>query len=163
MATLAATRIDFRLIHGQVATKWAKILNISKIVVIDNETSKDEFMIELLKLAAPQGVKVVVYDEEKALARWEKNQFGTSGRVLVLFKTVDAAYRMYHAGFHYDDLCVGQVPGEEGRKIAYKTVNLNDQELDWLNEIEKKGVHVYCQMVPDEKPAEFAGIYLKLR
>lgn len=162
MATIAAVRIDFRLIHGQVATKWAKILNITKIVVIDRETSQDEFMIELLKMAAPSGVKVVVYDEAKAIEKYQKNQFGNSGRVLVLFKTVDTAYRMYHAGFHYQDLCVGQVPGAEGRKIAYKTVNLNAQELEWLHDIQSNQVHVYCQMVPDEKPADFTAIYKKL-
>ena len=32
MGKLALTRIDARLIHGQIASKWSKVLNISKIV-----------------------------------------------------------------------------------------------------------------------------------
>lgn len=161
MAEICATRVDFRLIHGQVATKWAKILDITKIVIIDDETAEDEFLIDLFSLAAPQGIKVVVYTKEKAAEKWKKNQFG-KGRVLVLFKTVQTAYDMWNNGFKYDDLCVGQVPGGEGRRVAYKTVNLNDQELEWLHEIQEKDVKVYCQMVPDEKPMNFKDLYLKM-
>lgn len=162
MAEIKATRIDFRLVHGQVATKWTKILDISKIIIIDDETAEDSFLCELFDLAAPQGVKVVVYDVKKAMERWNSKKFG-KGRVLVLFKTVETAYKVWKEGFFYDDLCVGQVPGAEGRRIAYKTVNLNDQELEWLHELWQKDVKVYCQMVPDEKPMAFDDVYKKLK
>lgn len=40
--TIIATRIDGRLIHGQVANLWTTKLNISRIMVIDNEIVTNE-------------------------------------------------------------------------------------------------------------------------
>lgn len=162
MADIIATRVDYRLVHGQVATKWVKILNISKIVIIDDETSKDDFSKQLLKLAAPAGVKVLVYSLDRAMERWEEKKFGT-GRVLVLFKYIQTAHDAYERGFKYADLVLGQVPGAENRKIAYKSVNLSNEELDLVKEIADQGVRVVLQMVPDEKPAAFQPIYDRLK
>lgn len=162
MADIIATRVDYRLIHGQVATKWVKILNISKIVIIDDETSMDDFQKQLLKLAAPQGVKVVVNSFDRAMTRWEERQFGT-GRVLVLFKYIETAVRAAENGFPIKELVIGQVPGREDRKIAYKSVNLSNDELDLIKGIQDRGVKVILQMVPDEKPAAFLPIYDKLK
>ena len=36
MAEIKLVRVDFRLIHGQIITKWRKIFKISKIIVIDD-------------------------------------------------------------------------------------------------------------------------------
>lgn len=68
------------MIHGQVITKWRKIFNITKIVVVDDSLANDEFMIRMYEAAAPAGVKVKVYGVEKAKRLWDKNQFGTEGR-----------------------------------------------------------------------------------
>ena len=58
MAEISLIRVDSRLIHGQVITKWRKIFNITKIVVIDDSLANDEFMIRMYEAAAPAGVKV---------------------------------------------------------------------------------------------------------
>ena len=162
MADIIATRVDYRLVHGQVATKWVKILNISKIIIIDDETAQDDFQKELLKLAAPAGVKVLVYTLDRALERWQEKKFGV-GRVLVLFKYVQTAHDAYLRGFEYKDLVLGQVPGASDRKIAYKSVNLSNAELDVVKEIADRGVRVVLQMVPDEKPAAFQPVYDRLK
>lgn len=162
MADIIATRVDYRLVHGQVATKWVKILNISKIVIIDDETAADDFQKQLLKLAAPAGVKVLVYSLDRALARWEEKKFGT-GRVLVLFKYIETACAAYERGFTFSHLVLGQVPGRDDRKIAYKSVNLSNAELDLVKGLEDSGVEVVLQMVPDEKPAAFKPVYDRLK
>ena len=162
MADIIATRVDYRLIHGQVATKWVKILNITKIVIIDDETSTDDFQKQLLKLAAPAGVKVVINSFDRAMARWEEKKFGT-GRVLVLFKYIETAAKAAEHGFPLTELVLGQVPGREDRKIAYKSVNLSNAELDLVKGIQDRGVKVILQMVPDEKPAAFQPVYDRLK
>ena len=40
MENLKLTRIDFRLIHGQVMTRWVKKYGITNIVVIDDKSAK---------------------------------------------------------------------------------------------------------------------------
>ena len=43
-------RVDSRLIHGQVITKWLNYSKANVIVVVDDELSKDSFMSEINKL-----------------------------------------------------------------------------------------------------------------
>lgn len=39
--TIIANRIDGRLIHGQVANLWTTTLNISRIMVVDDEVAEN--------------------------------------------------------------------------------------------------------------------------
>ena len=60
--TLKLVRVDDRLIHGQVVAIWLKALGAKRIVIVDDKTAADEFLREILMLAAPPGVPVEVHD-----------------------------------------------------------------------------------------------------
>ena len=47
MANVKIARVDFRLIHGQVITKWIKYYPVDKIIIIDDVLAADEFMKEI--------------------------------------------------------------------------------------------------------------------
>ncbi|MBP1042490.1 PTS sugar transporter subunit IIB [Vagococcus sp. BWB3-3] len=64
---ISMIRIDDRLVHGQVAVKWSKQLNVNRIVVVNDSIAKNEIQISALKMAGPTGVKVVVLTLEKAV------------------------------------------------------------------------------------------------
>lgn len=53
MENLVLTRIDDRLIHGQVMTAWIKQKNAVQVVVADDEVAEDDFMINVLEMAVP--------------------------------------------------------------------------------------------------------------
>ena len=44
--SIELTRVDFRLIHGQVITRWLTQCQINEIVTIDTALSKDAYHIE---------------------------------------------------------------------------------------------------------------------
>ena len=44
MKNVLVTRIDDRLIHGQVVTAWIKQYPINKILIIDDELSRNKLM-----------------------------------------------------------------------------------------------------------------------
>ena len=60
MRNVLVSRIDDRLIHGQVVTAWIKVYPINKILIIDDELSKNQLMQRIYKAAAPAGVTVVL-------------------------------------------------------------------------------------------------------
>lgn len=64
MAKLMMTRVDYRLIHGQVAGQWTKSLDVNKVVILDDVTAADEFMLEVFEVIAPVGTEVTVYTVE---------------------------------------------------------------------------------------------------
>lgn len=50
MADIVLCRIDSRLIHGQVMTKWVNQSSANKIVVVSDELAADEFMLQIYLL-----------------------------------------------------------------------------------------------------------------
>ena len=83
--SIALTRVDFRLIHGQVITRWLKQCDINEIVTVDTALSKDEFMQDVFKMAAPKGVRIRILSVEEAVAAQENGEFERN-RILVLLK-----------------------------------------------------------------------------
>ena len=43
MGTINLVRIDDRLIHGQVITKWSNKIAATRIVVVNDELAEDNF------------------------------------------------------------------------------------------------------------------------
>ncbi len=60
MSEIVLTRIDDRLIHGQVMTAWVKKTRANQILIVDEEVAKDDFMSEILKMSAPSGIDILV-------------------------------------------------------------------------------------------------------
>ena len=71
MENLKLTRIDFRLIHGQVMTRWVAKYEIESIVVIDDRSAKSPILKKILLGAAPSGVKVIVWNVAEAAEKWK--------------------------------------------------------------------------------------------
>ena len=64
MQNLVLTRIDDRLIHGQVMTKWLKETGAQNVVIVDHATSKNEFVINVFEQAIPEDIGIGVFDKE---------------------------------------------------------------------------------------------------
>ena len=53
-------RVDHRLLHGQVAFSWTQFLGVDCILIANDSLMQDELRKTTIKLAKPQGVKVVM-------------------------------------------------------------------------------------------------------
>lgn len=56
--SIALTRVDFRLIHGQVITRWLTQCQINEIVTIDTTLSKDAFIVFCQALFPKKSVRI---------------------------------------------------------------------------------------------------------
>ena len=53
MPDIVLTRIDNRLIHGQVATQWCGVVGANLLLVANDAVSTDTFRQGLMNMAAP--------------------------------------------------------------------------------------------------------------
>ncbi|MGB3255853.1 PTS mannose transporter subunit IIAB, partial [Buttiauxella gaviniae] len=67
---IGLARIDDRLIHGQVATRWTKETNVTRIIVVSDEVAADTVRKTLLTQVAPPGVTAHVVDVAKMIRVW---------------------------------------------------------------------------------------------
>ena len=130
--SIELTRVDFRLIHGQVITRWLTQYQINEIVTIDTALSKDAFMQEVFKMAAPKGVKITIVNVEDAVKRQQEGAFDKN-RVMVLFKGVAELNAAVQAGL----------------KAVNNAITLDRADADTLIELEKMGIEIYYQTTPD--------------
>ena len=157
MAEIKLIRVDYRLIHGQVATKWTRVANAQKIVVVDDESSKNETMKTLLKLAAPQGMKCLVYSVERCIEKWNEKQFG-EGTVMMVFKDIDSVYQCWKGGLRVDALQLGNVPNNGKRQVLYGEVHADEKELAELKEMAEAGTDIEIHTIPEVGGVSFNKI-----
>ena len=151
MAKLALVRVDYRMVHGQVAVSWVKSTNANKVIVLNDETAEDKLQINIMKMSVGADTKLNVYPIEKGVEKYKDNKFG-KGIAILIFRTIADAKKAYDLGLNFNKLNVGQVPMAEGRRHAVATINLSDEEMDILTELHNNGVDVYNnQTITDAK------------
>lgn len=149
MENLKLTRIDFRLIHGQVMTRWVKKYGITNIVVIDNKTAKNPILKKVLLNAAPAGIKVEIETIESAADRWKENKMPI-GNLLLLFKDPASAEAAWKAGIEYPSLQVGGVEGSASKKNICRNIVMSKEDVEHLKPMYEAGIKVFCQPIPDD-------------
>ncbi|WP_444645210.1 PTS system mannose/fructose/N-acetylgalactosamine-transporter subunit IIB [Caproiciproducens sp. R1] len=160
MAEIVLCRIDSRLIHGQVMTKWVNQSGANKIVVVSDELAKDPFMMEIYLLAAPRDVKVNCYTQKDVIESWNADQFG-GGKVLLLLPNLKTMKEVYDGGIRVSDIQVGGLGGAPNRKVVFQNITLDDADVEILTELQQKGVKIIFQTIPEDAPQSLEGILKK--
>ena len=157
MAEISLVRVDQRMVHGQVAVKWTSFSKATKIICVDDKVAADETMKKIYKLAAPAGVKCLVYSIQRCIEKWNECKFN-DGTCMVLFKTVQTAYDTYKAGFPIKKLQLGNVPKvAETITSLGNEVHVTEKELALLKEMAANGVEIEIRTIPEQSATAFKG------
>lgn len=146
MADIKVARVDFRLVHGQIITKWIKYYPVDRIVVVDDALANDDFMKEIYEMAVPKGTKFKVVTLNEAKETLDQ----MNETVFLLFKDVKTCAKAVEMGLRFQFLVVGGVPGGEGRKVISDGICLNQQELVALEEVNQVIPEVVFKGIPEE-------------
>lgn len=157
MEEIKFARVDHRLIHGQVITKWMKLVNANKIVIVDDTLGKDPFMADVYAMAAPAGVKVEIIDTQEIVKRLSNGEYAND-QLFLLFKNISSVQKAVNNGLLLKQLQLGGVPYEQGRTKVISAVSLLKEEVDFLEELTNNGTEVVAQIVPEESAMEFDEI-----
>lgn len=143
-------RVDDRLVHGQVATKWVGRTQTNKIYIVDDQVAGDELMNSVCRGLAPQGTSVDCITVEKACTLLNKAADHPAYRAMVIVKTPQAALSMKEAGVRVDRLVVGGMQMRAGRTKFYRNISADGDERACMKRLGELGVEVVCQAVPDD-------------
>lgn len=157
MRNIVLTRIDDRLIHGQVVTAWVKQTDANHILVVDEGLTKDVFMQKVLRSAAPAGINVQVMGQAEAGA-YLIQEADASEKLMILVKAPEALEALLDAGVSLPVIVLGGMGSKTGRKKFNRNVSASPEEVECLKRLEEKGSHVQFQLVPDEKPTPLSKL-----
>ncbi|VBB07193.1 Hypothetical protein LUCI_2437 [Lucifera butyrica] len=160
MATIALCRVDSRLIHGQVLTKWLGQSDANRIIVASDMLIQDPFMKNIYMMAAPPGVEIDCYGIEEACEHWKNSQFG-KGNVLILFGDLKSLLAAWNKGFEIKKVQIGGLGGGPKRKVVFQNITLDAADVEILKELAAKGVEIYFQTIPEDTPQTLGQILKK--
>ena len=146
-------RVDERLIHGQVAVVWTKELNAPLLVVANDEAAKNEVMQMTLKMAEPNGMKLLIRSVEDAIKVFNDPR-GADKRIFVIVNSVSDANKIAQ---NVENLAAVNVANAgrfdksdpKTKTMVFPSVQLNPDELAAAKELSHlERVNSYNQVLP---------------
>lgn len=121
---IIATRIDGRLIHGQVANLWTTTkLNISRIMVIDDAVAQNDIEKRGLKLGCPPGVKLSILPIDKAANNIKEGKYDTR-LLLILARRPENFLRLVEYGVSLPEHNVGNMSQTPETRSVTRSINV---------------------------------------
>jgi PTS system mannose-specific IIB component len=146
---LLFTRIDDRLIHGQVMTAWIKVYNqATHVLVVDDKVSQDSFMKQMFQLLLPSGITIDILSVDDAVAAFQK---GLPKPTIMIVKVPLTIKQLVDKGVKIDYVNVGGMGMSAGRKKFYKNIAASDEERQIFQELLDKGVDIDVQIIPSSQ------------
>lgn len=154
-------RIDSRLLHGQVATGWSKSVNPTRIIIVSDAVAKDELRKNLIKQAAPPGIKahVVPIDHMIKLSK-DTEHFGGE-KALLLFETPQDILRAVEGGLPLKVINVGSMAHSAGKVQPNKTLAFDQDDLDTFKKLKELGLEFDVRKVPGDSKGNMDEIMKK--
>lgn len=148
------TRIDERLIHGQVAGIWSTSLSTQRIIVANDEAATDSLQKSSLRMAAPSSMRLSVLGVEAAAKNIQSGKYGKQ-RLFLLFKNPKDVLRFIEAQGPIKTVNVGNMSYKEGAREVTKSIQVLPEEEQIFETIASKGVTVTAQLVPNDPVVDF--------
>ena len=142
-------RVDHRLLHGQVAFSWTQFLGADCILISNDAVINDELRKTTIKLAKPQGVKVVIKsidDSIKALNSGVTDKY----KLFVVVESINDAEKLIKGTSKFKSLNLGGIKAREGTKNISKAININQDEERILKSLIEDGILIEIRQVPND-------------
>ena len=142
-------RVDYRLIHGQVAFSYIAKLGADCILLASDTLPGDELRLQTVKLTRPRNVKVVVKTVDDGIAAI-KSGVTDKYKLLIICENIRDAYRLATT-VNAKSVNLGGTRDNEGKKLLGQAVYASEEEIEMLKEMINKGIYCFVQGAASDK------------
>lgn len=150
---IVLTRIDHRLLHGQVAFLWVRNVGADCILIANDSLAKDSLRMSAVRIAKPPGVKLVmksVEDSIKSINTGETDKY----KLLIIVESVDDAYRLASNCNAITSINIGGMKNADDRKQISKAAFVSESDIEKFKEMNEKGIELEVRMVPNDQKVD---------
>ncbi|MCL2322562.1 MAG: PTS galactosamine transporter subunit IIB [Oscillospiraceae bacterium] len=143
------TRIDNRLIHGQVGVTWVSTIGANLIVVVDDEVANEPLQQKLMEVVAESsnaGVRFFTIQKTINVIR----KAASSQKIFIVCRTPEVVKKLIDGNVPITTVNVGNMHFSQGKRQISKKVYVDDNDYETLKYIKSKGVDVYIQDIPGD-------------
>ncbi|MGL9735258.1 MAG: PTS mannose transporter subunit IIAB [Symbiopectobacterium sp.] len=158
---IGLARIDDRLIHGQVATRWTKETNVSRIIVVSDEVVADNVRKTLLTQVAPPGVTAHVVDVAKAIRVYENPKYAND-RVMLLFTNPTDVQHLVENGVEITSVNIGGMAYSQGKTQVNNAVSIDAKDIEAFKALDARGIELEVRMVSTDSKLKMMDLIAKV-
>ena len=155
MPDILMTRIDNRLVHGQVGVAWTTALQgVNLIVVADDLAAADRCSKADGCHRESSGCGIRFFTLDKTIAVIHKAS--ASQHIFLVVRNPQSARKLVEGGVPIDKLCIGNMHVAPGKEVTGDVhVYMDEKDKEDLRAIRAKGVDVYIQIAPGDHKLDF--------
>ncbi|WP_312689180.1 PTS mannose transporter subunit IIAB [Kosakonia sp.] len=158
---IGLARIDDRLIHGQVATRWTKETNVTRIIVVSDEVAADNVRKTLLTQVAPPGVTAHVVDVAK-MVRVYNNPKYAGERVMLLFTNPTDVLRIVEDGVKLTSVNIGGMAYRQGKTQVNNAVSVDEKDIAAFKQLNERGIELEVRKVSNDPKLKMMDLISKV-
>ncbi|QRG77494.1 PTS mannose transporter subunit IIAB [Citrobacter sp. R56] len=158
--TIGLARIDDRLIHGQVATRWTKETNVTRIIVVSDEVAADNVRKTLLTQVAPPGVTAHVVDVEKMIRVYNNPKYA-GNRVMLLFTNPTDVERIVEGGVKITSVNIGGMAFRQGKTQVNNAVSVDEKDIVAFKKLNERGIELEVRKVSTDQKLKMMDLIAK--
>lgn len=157
MPNILLTRIDNRLIHGQVATQWTNYLGANLILVANDKVAADPMRQGLMDMAAPNGVATRYFTIEKTIAVIHKA--ADRQKIFIVCETPEDVLKLVEGGVPIKQVNIGNMHMAEGKRQVAGVVCVDDRDVEAFRRLREHNVELEIRKVPGEPKENIEKIF----
>ncbi|MHC1749060.1 MAG: PTS N-acetylgalactosamine transporter subunit IIB [Cellulosilyticaceae bacterium] len=157
MPNIVLTRIDNRLIHGQVATMWASSVGANLLLVSNNKVASDEFRQGLMDMAAPSFAQTRYFTLEKTINVIHKAS--PTQMIAIICETPQDVLTLVEGGVPIKKVNIGNMHMADGKKQISKAVCVDQSDVAAFKKLQQLGVQLEIRRVPSEPTEDFNKLF----
>ena len=158
---IGLARIDDRLIHGQVATRWTKETNVQRIIVVSDEVAADTIRKTLLTQVAPPGVTAHVVDVAKMIRVYNNPKYAGE-RVMLLFTNPTDVERIVEGGVKITSVNIGGMAFRQGKTQVNNAISVDAKDIEAFNKLNARGIELEARKVSTDQKLKMMDLIGKV-
>ncbi|CAM3625704.1 PTS transporter subunit IIB [Erysipelothrix sp. HDW6B] len=157
MPNIVLTRIDNRLIHGQVATQWSGVIGANLLLVANDEVSTNKMRQGLMDMAAPGYAQTRYWSLQKTIDTIHK----ASDRqmIFIICESPQDVLTLVEGGVPIKKVNIGNMHMAEGKRQVATVVAVDDNDVAAFKRLQELGVELEIRRVPQEGTEDVAKLF----
>lgn len=151
------TRIDNRLIHGQVATQWTSSVGANLLLVANDNVAQDQFRQGLMDMAAPSYAKTRYFTLQKTIDVIHKAN--AQQKIFIICETPSDVLSLVKGGVPIKKVNIGNMHMSTGKRQVATTVAVDDTDVAAFKELQELGVELEIRKVPSEGKESISKLF----
>lgn len=157
MPNILLTRIDNRLIHGQVATQWTNVIGANLILVANDEVSQNQMRQGLMDMAAPNGVATRYFSIQKTIDVIHKAS--DKQLIFIVCETPQDVVKLVEGGVPIKKVNIGNMHMSEGKRQVATVVSVDDSDVAAFRRLQELGIELEIRKVPSESTEDVEKLF----